>query len=164
MNPERIIEPEKIEMVSLKTLKGNIDGPSEVDPKTIRNHKYVFVVGIGVNPEEKVVGIQLEVKITALGMGGKELNVYGSYTHDIVFRVENLDDFIDVPEDENEPPEIDILMSATLTGIAFSTVRGIIFSRTQGTSLGKVILPVIDPKKLAASSELQESGAQPADK
>jgi hypothetical protein len=33
-------------------------------------------------------------------------------------------------------------------GIAFSTARGIVFDRTQGTFFGGVILPVIDPKKL----------------
>ncbi|MEO8174288.1 MAG: hypothetical protein ABI581_14435 [Sediminibacterium sp.] len=139
-------------------MKGNIDGSPDVDPKSIRNHKYVFDVGIGINPEEKIVGLQLEIRITATGIGGKDLNVTGAYTHDIVFRVENLDDFVEISADETEPPEIDALMSATLTGIAFSTVRGIIFSRTQGTSLGTVILPVIDPKKLAAFSQLQETG------
>ena len=65
------------------------------------------------------------------------------------FKVENLIDFLDKVETEDKPRyNIDGGLGSTLVSIAYSTVRGIIFTRTQGTSLGSVILPVIDPKKL----------------
>lgn len=146
MKADRIIEPEKIHMVSLKTLKGNINGSSTIEENMITGHTFDFTVGIGVDPDEKVVGLEMVINIRATGKGNEDLGVEGSYTHEVVFQVENLDDFLDLTEDE--PPVIDRIMNATLTGIAFSTIRGIIFTRTQGTSLGTVILPVVDPKKV----------------
>jgi hypothetical protein len=152
MKEGRQIEPEKIHMVSLKTLQGNISGDN-IDPKSIKGYTYDFIVGTGIDAEQKIVGIELTVGIKAIGLGDKELPVSGSYKHEAVYHVENLEDFIDLQESE-QPPILDSLMNATLIGIAFSTVRGIIFSRTQGTLLNTVILPVVDPKKLANSNEI----------
>lgn len=154
MKPDRIIEPEKIHIVSLKTLKGNINGSGDIEESMILGHTFEFMVGIGVDPDEKIVGLELIINIRATGKGNEDLQVEGSYTHEVVFQVENLEDFLKITE--NEPPVIDHIMNATLTGIAFSTVRGIIFSRTQGTSLGTVILPVVDPKKVMAMADFGE--------
>ena len=151
MKEDRKIDPEKIEMVSLKTLQGNISGEN-IDPKSIKGYTYGFIVGTGIDPEQRIVGIELTVNIQAVGHGDKDLPVSGSYKHEAVFHVENLDDFIDIQEGE-QLPILDALMNATLIGIAFSTVRGIIYSRTQGTLLNTVILPVVDPKKLASAPE-----------
>lgn len=104
MNPDRKIDAEKMHMLSVKTLKGNID----------------------------------------------------SATHEIVFKVENMDDFIDQAE-KPEDTVMDYMLMATLVGIAYSTVRGIIFTRTQGTSLNTVILPVVDPKKIIRPDEVNEN-------
>ncbi len=159
MNPDRIIEPAKIHVVSLKTLKGNIDASPGIDADMIKGHSYDFIVGTGVNTEEKIVALELTIDIKAMGKGNQVLPITGSYTHEIVFMVENLDDFMDITE--NEPPVMDGILNGTLTGIAFSTVRGIIFSRTQGTSLGTVILPVIDPKKIMGTVQNGDNTAEP---
>ena len=72
----------------------------------------------------------------------------------MVFRVDNLDDFIEPQEKGNL---IDGGLGSTLISIIYSTVRGIIFTRTQGTSLGLVIIPVIDPKILMGIKESNET-------
>lgn len=158
MKEDRIIEPHKIHMITLKTLKGNIDTPAGIDASLIKGHSYEFIVGTGVDIEAKVVGLELTINIIALGKGNEILPIKGSYTHEIQFQVENLDDFLDISEGDG-PPVMDGILNGTLTGIAFSTVRGIIFSRTQGTSLGTVILPVIDPKKVMGKIQNGENTA-----
>ncbi len=94
-----------------------------------------------------IVGIQVVVNIDAVDDNDNLLPIKGSYTHEIVMKVENLNDFVEVSEGD-EKIKIDGLLGATLVGIAFSTIRGIIYIRTQGTSLGTVILPVVDPKRM----------------
>lgn len=150
MNPEKKIEPEKIQIVNIRTIKGNIEAPTDVNMEVIAGHKFNFEAELGFNKAEKLVGIQLMVYIDAMDKGGSLLNITGSYTHEVVFRVDNIDDFVQLDTDEKarEIFQIDELMGSTLMSITYSTVRGIIYSRTQGTSLGMVILPVIDPKKL----------------
>lgn len=43
---------------------------------------------------------------------------------------------------------MDSILGTTLMGIVYSTARGIILERTQGTFFNGVILPVINPNKL----------------
>jgi len=50
-----------------------------------------------------------------------------------------------VLQDESGKTYIDKNIGGTLLGIAYSTARGIVLERTQGSYLGGVVLPVIDP-------------------
>ncbi len=152
MSSERKIDPEKIKVVSITTLKGNIESSEDIDQNLIAGHHFNFEIGTGYDVEQKLVGIKLVVKIDAIDENENILPVKGSYTHDVIMKVENLEDFIDQNKEktplEKDELRIDGLLGATLVGIAFSTIRGIIYIRTQGTSLGTVILPVVDPHKL----------------
>lgn len=148
MSNEKIIDPEKIHLVNIKTIKGNIEADADIDVNTINGHEFSFELGTGVNIADNVIGINLLVNIEAKDIADKILAISGSYTHEIIFVVDNLKDFL-VPDENNTPGYIlDGALGSTIVSIAYSTIRGIIFTRTQGTSLGSVILPVINPKKL----------------
>lgn len=149
MSPERKVDAEKIQLLYIRTLSGNIDAAAEIDINSIAGHQFNYELQTGLNVEDNVIGLQLVVGIEATDKSDTPINVKGSYTHEIVFKIENLADFLDKVETEDKPQyNIDGGLGSTLVSIAYSTVRGIIFTRTQGTSLGSVILPVIDPKKL----------------
>lgn len=149
MNPERIIDPEKIQLLNIRTLSGNINEVTDSEINAVVGHQFNFELRTGLNPEDNIIGLHLVVSIEGRDKSDNPLNVKGSYTHEIVFKVENLIDFLDQVESGDNPKyNIDSVLGSTLVSIAYSTVRGIIFTRTQGTSLGSVILPVIDPKKL----------------
>ena len=148
MNKDRIIDPEKIHVVDIKTSKGSIDAATDVDTNAIAGHRFQFELGTGLTADEKVVGLNLQVNIEAVDIENNVLQIKGSYTHEIIFVIDNLEDFLELDEETEHKYRIDALLGSTIAGIAFSTVRGIIFTRTQGTSLGAVILPVINPQKL----------------
>lgn len=147
MNPNRKINPEKINIINIKTKKGNIDAGDDNQLQNIRGYTFNFNVGSGFNQDKNIFGIELSVEIIAMDNSDVPLGPKGAYTIEVLFNVENLQDFIEIKDDAN-PPLIDGLLVSTLGGIAFSTIRGIIYTRTQGTSLGAVILPVLDPKRL----------------
>ena len=71
--------------------------------------------------------------------------VNAEYKTEYIFTVENLSQF---SEKKEEVVLLDTSMAATLMGIAYSTTRGIILTRTQGTLLDGVLLPVLNPKDL----------------
>jgi hypothetical protein len=149
MIKERKIDPEKIHLVNIRTIKGNIDAATDIDSNAIAGHQFNFGLGTGINLTDNIIGLLLEVSIEAKDKADKPLNVKGSYTHEIVFKVDNLIDFLEpVNKEGNNSYNIDGGLGSTLVSIAYSTVRGIIFTRTQSTSLGSVMLPIIDPKKL----------------
>lgn len=151
MNPERKIDPEKIHMLRIKTIKGRIMNDSETDSSVIAGYRFTNDIATAINEAEQIVGLKLTVYIDTLDNKKQKLDIQASYTHEFVFKVDNLSDFIFSEEEkaaaENEDG-IDPLLIGTLAGIAYSTTRGIIITRTQGTALNAVILPVIDPKKL----------------
>lgn len=151
MNADRKIDANKIQILSIKTLKGNIDAQSDANTESIAEHSFNIELETGLNLEEKVVGLKLVVQIDALDKNDKPVNIRGSYTHEVIFRVENLNDFVDTNEAAGN--KIDGTLGSTLVSIAYSTVRGILFIRTQGTSLGVVTLPVVDPLKLIGITE-----------
>ena len=148
MNQNKI-DPDKINLLNIKTVKGNIDGSSELEPGQITGHQVTFEVKWGMDSAQNIIGVLLSVFIQAIDSNGTELDQRGSYTHELVFRIQNLEDFIKYtePKEGEKVPEVDYLLVSTLVSISISTVRGIVFSRTQGTSLGSVILPIVDPKK-----------------
>ncbi len=152
MKQDRIIDTEKMQILSVKTLKGSIEADAGIDTSHIVDHSFNFVVGHGMDIEQKLIGIELKIDIEAIDNANKSIGVNGSYTHEVIFSIDNMDDFID-PAEKVEDTVMDLLLMATLVGIAYSTIRGIIFCRTQGTSLGTVILPVVDPKKMLGVKE-----------
>lgn len=149
MKPDRKIDPEKIHLLSIRTVKGNIDSDKDVPQELIAGHSFSFEAVSGMDAEQNIIGLMLTIGIEAIDAKDNALGVNGSYTHEIIFQTENMMDFLEEKEVEGKKEKIiDALLVSTLFAIGYSTVRGIIFSRTQGTSLGTVILPVIDPKKL----------------
>ena len=153
MKEGRIIEPDKIHLVRLQTLKGTISNEVATTDAPVKQYDFNFDASIGVNGKDRVIGVKLSVVIEGLGPDKQKLSVAASYTHELIFVIDNLDDFTDPVENAPEP-RVDRIMLATLVGIAYSTVRGIVYTRTQGTELKGILLPVIDPKKLLKSEEL----------
>lgn len=148
MNKDRKIIPGKIQVLNIKTIKGNIESSPDADPELINGYKFNHILGTGINAEEKLIGLRLTVDIEAQNEKEEAIGISASYTHNFTFYVENLEEFLGNEEKEGGALEIDPIMVATLVGIAYSTVRGIVYTRTQSTSLNGVILPVIDPKEL----------------
>ncbi len=153
MIPEKKIDPEKIHLLNIRTVKGNIDNEKDIAPELIGGHSFSLEVQSGMDISQKIIGMMLIIGIEAMDKKDQKLGIQGSYTHELVFQIENLEDFIEVKEVNGKKEDLtDAMLVGVLIGIGYSTVRGIIYSRTQGTSLGAVILPVIDPKKLIGSS------------
>jgi hypothetical protein len=145
MKSHRTIDADKIHILAIKTLEGNIECGNQADVKKVDGHQCSFELNRGIVGDEKMIGFKLKADIIAVDKKQNELSIKGSYTHEMIFFIENLNDFIE-RTDENEL--LDAALGSTLVGIMYSTVRGIIYSRTQGTSLGVVTLPVVAPLKL----------------
>ncbi|WP_426670112.1 hypothetical protein ACPPVU_02480 [Mucilaginibacter sp. McL0603] len=76
-----------------------------------------------------------------------------SFSIDFVFSIENLENFkVQVPGVEHGFL-LDSTLGITLMGIVYSTARGIILTRTAGTVLDSILLPVINPANLLVIQE-----------
>lgn len=147
MSVQSKVIADKIQILNLITVKGNIDAANDADLNAVAGYTFTYTVNRAYNIEEKIMALMLTVDINANNSEDVALNITGSYTHEFVFRVDNLEELTRNGKDENgdESIQFEEGLVATLLSIAYSTIRGIIFTRTQGTSLGTVILPVINP-------------------
>lgn len=72
-----------------------------------------------------------------------------SFRYNFHFSVENLNEMYKL--NEKDSPIFKKLFVATLTGISYSTLRGIIFEKTLNTDLGVLTLPVMNPSQILDS-------------
>ncbi len=152
MKEGRIIQPDQIHLIRLQTLKGTLNSEAYGGSGPGNEYDYKFDVSIGVNARENIVGVKLTAEVKAITPAKEISDPVAAYTHELIFVIDNLADFSDPLEGQSEP-KVERIMLATLVGIAYSTVRGIIYTRTQGPDFKGILLPVIDPKKLLKPDE-----------
>jgi hypothetical protein len=143
-NPKVVTE--KISLISIKTLKGNIEDVQ------INSNAYVFEFDsiTQIHKEKKLCRFVLNTLIKIVE-NKKEADV-AFYSIEFLFQVENLDDLVDYKEKEKK---VNVFMGlgTTIAGIAYGTMRGIIHTRTQGTVLNGIILPIINAQNLLIPKE-----------
>lgn len=65
------------------------------------------------------------------------------------FEIENIEEMFNY--NENDIPEFKEVFVATLAGISYSTLRGMIYEKTINSPWNGILLPVINPTKLLSS-------------
>ncbi len=77
-----------------------------------------------------------------------------NYTGELEYQIRNLKKFIDTENNETKLPE---QFLAILTGIAISTVRGMIATRTFGKFQGDFYIPILNPGEVVKAYLASES-------
>lgn len=136
------VVPEKIRITDFRILRfGVFQLSSDKEGAKTKNS-----IGIGVehelHEEEKILKFLFDVK---LGINTEDDAPIHEAEFKCIFEmvVENLEDFKKEVEGETKH---DLIIAVTCLGIAYSTIRGILFSKLMGTPFDGLMLPVIDPK------------------
>ena len=96
---------------------------------------------------ELAIHVQMQA---AAGKPTRSIGISGNFEVHFFFEVENLSDLLLSIEEQPEPvvhPQLALM----LTGIAYSTLRGILWTRLSGTPLEGISLPIIEPRSLFQS-------------
>lgn len=149
MNKEGKIDPDKIFFLSILTIKGSIESGEQESFEKSKAYEFEFSSTISIERSLEQVQVVLGITIISVSEPGVPTGVKASYTNKFVFYVANLEDLVDFKEDTKKAV-IHANLGGTLLSMAYGTMRGIIYIRTQGTIVEGVILPVIDPKILLA--------------
>lgn len=95
------------------------------------------------NIENKIVMSEIDFEIS--GRIENDIISHAKYTIVYFFHVENLEELSSQTDGQ---PLIDGNLGNALASISYSTSRGLLIGRLQGTPLQSFILPVIDPNDL----------------
>lgn len=144
------IQPERIHLLRVFITKASIDASDAylMNPQAPLNVNVGHQVALDMNPQDNFVRIRLLTTLEGLGKGNKPIGISGQYDIVCDYVVDNLKNHYTM---QGKVPMLSEHMAATLMGIMYSTVRGIILERTAGTFFNGVLLQVIDPRKLLAS-------------
>jgi len=139
---------EKLHLVEFKLLKGQIESPYGITNETIDGYQFEVGFDVGFNIEQKLIKADLQIKIDVKNRDeNAEEKASGFFQFLYVYRVDNLVDLV-----EESPDKKSLLIHHNLanavSSISYSTSRGVLLTRFQGTILSDFILPVMDPNKL----------------
>ena len=138
------VVPEKMHLVGIKVFRSHLDTTMEFmeKPQEVKDFEFGLSHHTGFNSEENSVGLRLFVKLQGVNPTGEKVGIEAEYGIEFHYIIENLSDYI---SGKANKATMDAGFAATILGISYSTARGIILERMQGTFFASVILPVINP-------------------
>lgn len=141
-----IFDPEKITIAEFKMVKGQVDVPEDFDTVKVKGYHLDNSLQLGFNLVEKLVkaDFTIEIKTESTSQISKEAT--GNFHLVFIYNVENLQDL--AKPDNNNLIELHPGLANALSSVTYSTSRGILSTRLQGTALQNFVLPIINPNKL----------------
>lgn len=138
-------DPTKLKIIEFKIVRGKIKAPYEFDSSNIENYQTNMSFSSSFNIEKSIVKANMGFTIeTSSTSDQKEAGAKFDFVY--LFKVDNLKDILG-EQSEEDMRYIKNLLTA-IAAISFSTSRGVLLTRLQGTVMKDYILSVIDPKKL----------------
>ncbi|GGD17659.1 hypothetical protein [Flavobacterium orientale] len=141
-----LLQPEKIEIVDFKIIKGQINSPFEFDVTQVNGHLFNVNFELGFNVPDKLIKADFSVNVETKSLKEDTEEAIGAFSFVYVFHVENIEELAKVEQDNTVT--VSPALGNALASITYSTTRGILMTRFQGTALSGFILPVINPNKL----------------
>jgi hypothetical protein len=123
----------------IQTLKFSLECLEEPEKFNEKNVAFEFSWKYDLSEKAKTIGITLIVNIFSEPSKKEKVSQLGVR---VEFEVMNFEEIIKISDQNFNIPDIVI---ETFISIAYSTVRGILVAKTEGSVLSNVYLPVIKP-------------------
>lgn len=146
MQDKNVFNPEKITLVDFKMIKGQVDTPESFNNSKVVGHQLDNSLKLGFNLDDKLAKADFTVSVKTDSNGENESEATGNFHLIFIYRIENLDELA-IPE-KNKRLNLNPGLANALSSVTYSTSRGILLTRLQGTALQNFILPVINPNSL----------------
>lgn len=146
MSDKMIFDPEKITLVDFKMIKGQVDTPENFDISKVVGNQLDNSLQLAFNLKDKLAKADFIIDIKTDSKGGNESEATGNFHLIFIYRIENLEELA-IPA-KNNRIDLNSGLGNALSSVTYSTSRGILLTRLQGTALQKFVLPIINPSKL----------------
>ena len=140
------LQPEKIHLLEFKLIKGSIESPFDFNSSKVEGHKFDLDFDLSFNLSDKLAKADFLVNVESKSKDENKVEAQGSFHFVYVFHVENINELVE--EKDDKTIDISGALGNALASITYSTSRGILMTRFQGTALNDFILPIINPNNL----------------
>lgn len=139
-------DPEKIMFADFKIIKCHLNTPENFDITKLKGHRLQNSLEIKFNLDEKLAKADLHVDIRTESNDNEEEEATGSYLLSFIYVIENMEKLA-LPG-KNNMLQIHPFLTNSIASVTYSTARGILISKLQGTVFENFVLPIINPNKL----------------
>tara|TARA_R110002050_G_scaffold293373_2_gene449848 strand:- start:4659 stop:5114 length:456 start_codon:yes stop_codon:yes gene_type:complete len=144
---DNILDVNKMAILDFKIIKGAINSPFEFNALEIIEHKFNVNFDMGFNLEDNLLKADFDFDVTTHSKIEQE-EAEGHFSFVFVFGIDNLKKLVTIKEPDKELPIVDANLANAIASISYSTARGILLTRFQGTALNTFMLPIINPNDL----------------
>lgn len=141
------LDPAQIRIADFKIIKGEISSPFEFDIENVDGFQCDVSYDMGLNLKDKMVKSDFRVDICSKTTEGEQEEATGSFYFVFIYSVSNLNELAHLDK-KSKTTIVDGALGNALASITYSTSRGILMTRFQGTALQNFTLPVINPNDL----------------
>ena len=140
------IQPEKIIIREFRLVKEQIDSPFDFKIGDIKSFDFKVDFNNSFNLEEGLIKADFVIDVKTISNEQVTEAYCCNYHFVFLFQLENLKDHAQLLEDGNF--DWNPYLANAIASISYSTSRGILIARFQGTVMRDFILPVVDPNSL----------------
>lgn len=134
----------KIHITTFKIVQGQIESPFAFDADNIKSFQFDLEYNTGFNLDDKLAKVDIKIVVhTESKIAQQEAK--GMFHFVFIYSIQNLTELA-VKEKGNI--KVDASLENALASVTYSTSRGILMTRFQGTVLSDFILPVVNPNDL----------------
>lgn len=148
MEPRKI-QPNKISIREFRLVKGLIDSPFDFKLSEIKSFDFKVDLKTGFNLEEGLIKADFIIDVATIS-NQPVMESTCNYHFVFLFHVEDLKEHAVIGADMGV--DWNPYLANAIASITYSTSRGILMSRFQGTIMKDFILPVVDPNSLWVKS------------
>ncbi|MGI9191698.1 MAG: hypothetical protein ACR2IL_06205 [Chitinophagaceae bacterium] len=146
LDSQNSFQPEKITIVDFKMVKGQVDVPEDFDTNEVQGFNLENSLQLGFNLDDKLIKADFTINIETVSKANNNNQASGNFHLVFIYRIENLNELAKL--DDKKLIELDPALANAISSLTYSTARGILITRLQGTALQNFMLPVINPSTL----------------
>jgi hypothetical protein len=146
MQDKTVFDPEKITLVEFRILKEQVDTPENFDISKVIGHHLDNSLQFGFNLNDKLAKADFTASIKTSSKSANESEASANVHLKFIYRIENLEEL--ATAEKNKRLRLHPALASALSSLTYSTSRGILLIRLQGTALQNFILPIINSNNL----------------
>jgi hypothetical protein len=147
------IQPEKITLREFRLVKGRIDSPFDFKISNIKSFDFKVDFNTGFNLDEGLIKADFIIDVTTIS-SEPTTEAICNYYFVFLFHVQGIHEHAQLTPDG--VMDLNPYLANAIASITYSTSRGILISRFQGTVMKDFILPVVDPNGLFQNKVSQQ--------
>src|SRR5690606_33675105 len=142
MQDKPVFDLEKIVLLDFQLIKAQIDTPENFHAGNLAGYQLEHALQLGINLKDQLVKVEYKVEIETRSKRKNAKEARGYFHLMFIYQAENLNDLAkSVGKDLTLHPAL----GNALSSVTYSTARGILSSRLQGTALQNFMLPLSHP-------------------